>query len=635
MKKTSSFFVFLASTASSLGQSGTNLTSTVQPQSNMRMRSVPPGGNAIKGLLSWLLLLNTALFALAQGKVTLQNDPSTAIVLGDCVFPADAEFAGQPVPTTGPLPSGVVLEVGLYCGTDSNSLTWQTAVLLNPPGGTGTAPGIIPPTHKVLIFPGGSPLYMQVMVWDSTYAYPGSVPSGHYVGASSVFTMIPGTGISYPGINNGGGTTMPQTNIVVEGPCNTPPLISSQPQSQSVWQGTPASFTVMSPSPMPFACQWWKNSAMIPNATNTTYSLNAASNADAGTYFAVLTNIYGFSISSNAELQVLPYEAPSISVNNQFAVGTVVADGSAVVTIAGGFTNGFIFYTLDGTAPTTSSALYSGPITLTNSATVQAMSMSQDFSQSVLAPAVIVQIVPAYYLQTSVRGQGIITLSPTNNPYPSNSTVVLTATAATNWAFDHWSGDASGNQNPISITMNGPRNVQAVFAQTGFPLTVSTPGGGSATVNGQTIQPVTYYSAGTVVSLAATPSNNWVFLGWQGDAGGTNNPLSLTITQTNNIQAIFGTIVATNAVGPGEIVLTPPNPVPFGAATVTAVASPGNYFRVWSGAASGTNSPATISVTTPGLSVGALFAAVPAGECTDPVRSTSIRSKPTMTWALR
>jgi len=207
--------------------------------------------------------------------------------------------------------------------------------------------------------------------------------------------------------------------------------------------------------------------------------------------------------------------------------------------------------------------------------------------------------------------------NPPNGPYVSNTIVVLTAVASsTNWAFDHWGGDATGTQNPVSVTMNGPRSVQAVFVQTAFPLTVSTPGGGSATVNGQTIQPVTYYSAGSVLILSAAPNNDWVFLGWQGDASGTNNPLSLTITQTNNIQAIFGTIVATNAVGPGEIVLSPPNPVPFGTATVTAVASPGNYFRTWSGAASGTNSPATISVTTPGLSVGALFAAVPAGECT-------------------
>jgi hypothetical protein len=155
-----------------------------------------------------------------------------------------------------------------------------------------------------------------------------------------------------------------------------------------------------------------------------------------------------------------------------------------------------------------------------------------------------------------------------------------------------------------------------VFVQTSFPLTLSTPGGGSVTANGQTNPPVTYYPTGTVVSLAAAPSSNWVFLGWQGDASGTNNPLSLTVTHTNNIQAIFGTIVATSVVGPGQIVLNPPNPVPFGNATVTAVPSPGYYFRLWSGAASGTNSPATISVTTPGLSVNALFAAVPAGECT-------------------
>jgi hypothetical protein len=101
-----------------------------------------------------------------------------------------------------------------------------------------------------------------------------------------------------------------------------------------------------------------------------------------------------------------------------------------------------------------------------------------------------------------------------------------------------------------------------------------------------------------VVTLSATASNGWNFLGWQGDASGTNNPLSVTMNQTNNIQGIFGTVVGTNTVGGGGIVLSQPNPVPFGTTlTASAVPNAGNYFVTWSGAASGTTAPTTIAVT--------------------------------------
>ena len=141
--------------------------------------------------------------------------------------------------------------------------------------------------------------------------------------------------------------------------------------------------------------------------------------------------------------------------------------------------------------------------------------------------------------------------------------VTLTANAASHWAFDHWTGDATGSQNPLNVTMNGPRSVQAVFVQTAYPLTISTPGGGGVTANGQIISPATFYPTGSVVSIAATASNGWSFLGWQGNASGTNNPLSVTMNQTNNIKAVFGTVVATNSLG-GGIVLSQPNPIPFG-----------------------------------------------------------------------
>lgn len=244
------------------------------------------------------------------------------------------------------------------------------------------------------------------------------------------------------------------------------------------------------------------------------------------------------------------------------------------------------------------------------------MSLISDFSTNSEGVPLTLQIIPVYNLQASVNGSGTLTTNPPAGQYVSNSVVTLTAILASHWSFDHWTGDATGSQNPLNMTMNGPRSVQAVFVQIAYPLTLTTPGGGGLTANGPVISPATYYPTGSVVSIAAVASNGWSFLRWQGNAGGTNNPLNVIINQTNSIQAIFGTVVATNSLG-GGIVMSQPNPIPYGTSlTVSAVPDSGNYFAAWIGSVSGTNTSTRITVTNASPSINALFTALPAGKYT-------------------
>jgi hypothetical protein len=405
-------------------------------------------------------------------------------------------------------------------------------------------------------------------------------------------------------------------NAGASGKCPGPPVIYTQPVNQTVNAGGTANFSVSVSSTDPVSYRWLFNGTNIYAATNISLVLTNVQASNSGLYSIVVSNNFGSATSSNAVLQVVPFGAPLILVNGQVVYyPTVSAIGPAQVTIVGGFPGGITFYTLDGSTPTAGSPIYMGPITVTNTATVQAMSLSMDFMLSAEAAPVTVQIVPVYPLQTSVVGGGTISVIPTNGAYVSNSVVMLTANAAQYWVFDHWQGDAAGNSNPLSATMNSPLNIQAVFVPIAYPLTVSTPGGGGVTANGQVISPATYYPAGSIVNVAATPSNGWSFVGWQGTAGGTNNPLNVTMNQTNNIQAIFGTVVGVNAVGGGSVVLSRPNPIPFGT-TITAAALPNNgrYFVIWTGAAGGTNTPVFITVTNATPTVNALFTTLPAGK---------------------
>jgi len=161
----------------------------------------------MKKTLLTVALATATVAAFAQGKVSLQQDGGSLVTLGSSVKAADQAYAGSNCPA-GPLPSGVVLEVGLYGGQTAGSLTLQTSELLNN-GTSGLPGGWWATAHCVTTLPGNPTAdFFQVVVWDSAYATPAAaIAAGSYYGADNIFSMTPGTSITYPGINNGGNTT--------------------------------------------------------------------------------------------------------------------------------------------------------------------------------------------------------------------------------------------------------------------------------------------------------------------------------------------------------------------------------------------------------------------------------------------
>lgn len=90
--------------------------------------------------------------------------------------------------------------------------------------------------------------------------------------------------------------------------------------------------------------------------------------------------------------------------------------------------------------------------------------------------------IPSYALTVNVSGHG--TVAPPGGTYISNTVVSLTATPSNGWIFHQWSGDAGGSVNPQSVTMNGPKTVQAVF---GKPPVITLQPQSMAAQAGQTI----------------------------------------------------------------------------------------------------------------------------------------------------
>ncbi len=132
---------------------------------------------------------------------------------------------------------------------------------------------------------------------------------------------------------------------------------------------------------------------------------------------------------------------------------------------------------------------------------------------------------------------GTVLKDPEKTDYNSGEIVVLTATPATGYAFTGWTGNETGTQNPLSVSMNTNKDITANFTEippNTFTLNV-------IALNGSVLKDpeLIGYNSGDIVELTATPNAGYTFSGWSGDASGSQNPLSVTMNADMNITANF------------------------------------------------------------------------------------------------
>jgi uncharacterized repeat protein (TIGR01451 family) len=94
--------------------------------------------------------------------------------------------------------------------------------------------------------------------------------------------------------------TLPAT-IVIYLP-NAPPVITNQPQSQSIPVGSNITFTVGADGTPPLSYQWLWNGTLLSGKTSVVLSITNVLTRDAGDYQAIVTNAYGSVTSAVARL---------------------------------------------------------------------------------------------------------------------------------------------------------------------------------------------------------------------------------------------------------------------------------------------------------------------------------------------
>jgi hypothetical protein len=277
-------------------------------------------------------------------------------------------------------------------------------------------------------------------------------------------------------------------------------------------------------------------------------------------------------------------------------------------------------------------------------------SVTMDDAKEVTA---IFDAVPVSYTLTVAKsgaGSGTVTSNPAgiscgsdcSETYASGTNVTLSATPDGGSTFAGWSGGGCSGADPCSVTMSETRNVTAAFEpMVTYTLSVSTSGSGSGAV---TSNPTGIdcgsdcsesYSAGTTVTLTATPQTGSTFAGWIGCDGAET--CDVTMDEAKSVNAAFDAIPVTyvltvtkSGTGSGTVTSVPAGITCGGdcsqsyssgtTVTLAATSDAGSTFAGWSGAGcSGTN-PCVVSMDA-GKGVDASFSA-----CTIAISPTSTKA---------
>jgi len=215
---------------------------------------------------------------------------------------------------------------------------------------------------------------------------------------------------------------------------------------------------------------------------------------------------------------------------------------------------------------------------------------------------------PIQYSLAISSGPGGAVTSPGEGPftYAEGTSVPVVATAGAGYHFLNWTGtavDAGKVDDPssssTSLTVDGDYTLVANFAidvVIQYTVTVNSTAGGSTDQDG--IHTVNH---GDTLVINPTPNTGFNFTGWTGSVSGLADPLTVTVTSNMAIIANFAsgqhTVLVSSTAG-GSTNQDGSHTVNHGATlTIDPTPNAGYHFTGWTGGASGSADPLTVTVT--------------------------------------
>jgi len=212
-------------------------------------------------------------------------------------------------------------------------------------------------------------------------------------------------------------------------------------------------------------------------------------------------------------------------------------------------------------------------------------------------------------------GKGTQNLEEGIHYYPANSTVQVYANSSLGWEFTYWTLDNQKEVgNPITVTMNAPHTLKAMFTETRYNLTITIEGSGTT----DPVPGIHSYAKGADVTVNATAAEGWQFKCWtQNSENTTTNPIKISVNRDTELKATFietsaqpapvppmptpssNYTLTVNTVGQGSVARNPSKASYSTGESIQLTATPatGYTFTGWSGDASGSSNPLTVSIT--------------------------------------
>jgi hypothetical protein len=226
-----------------------------------------------------------------------------------------------------------------------------------------------------------------------------------------------------------------------------------------------------------------------------------------------------------------------------FSPGTGTYTSTQTVTIGSATPLSTIYYTTNGTTPTTSSAVYSGPITVASTETLSAIATASGYSTSAVATA-------AYTLSLALSVAATPTFSPGAGTYTSAQTVTISSATPSATIYYTTNGSTPTTSSAVysgPIGVSSTETLEAMATAGGY--TSSGVGAAAYTINliqpaaaSPTFSPVagTYSSSQTVTISSTTPSAT-IYYTTNGSAPTTGSAVysgPITVSSTETLEAI-------------------------------------------------------------------------------------------------
>lgn len=259
-----------------------------------------------------------------------------------------------------------------------------------------------------------------------------------------------------------------------------------------------------------------------------------------------------------------------------------------------------IYYTTDGSTPTTSSAVYTGPVSVTTSETIHAIATASGLTTSAVATA-------AYTIGPSRA----VTprFSPSPGYYPSTQNVIISSTTPSStihYTIDGSTPTASSPAYVGPITVAATTTIKAIATATGYSASyVAT---GTYTIRQSQVATPTFtpgpgnYTSAQGVTISTSTPGARIYYTTNGSTPTTSSTLYsglIVVTTTETIKAIaVASGYANSNVAMATYTITPSNVGQ--AATPTFTPSAGTYTSAQTVAISTTTPSATIRYSTDG-----------------------------------